>query len=49
MSNNGLCSYNKAIDCMENKCNRCGWNPEVAKERIKDWEINRRAEKNNKK
>ena len=27
------CPYNVAIDCYEHKCNSCGWNPRVAKER----------------
>lgn len=41
---NNYCKFNKRIDCMECKCNSCGWNPDVARERIKAWEIKRRME-----
>lgn len=40
--NNGCCEYNRMIDCTENKCNECGWNPKVAAERIKEWELMRK-------
>ena len=41
---NFYCKFNKMIDCMEHKCDKCGWNPEVARERIKEWERERRQE-----
>jgi hypothetical protein len=28
------CPYNKAVGCSFRKCDRCGWNPEVAKARL---------------
>ena len=28
------CPYNKELDCTSQKCNKCGWNPEVAKARM---------------
>jgi hypothetical protein len=28
------CPYNKSVDCSFRKCDRCGWNPEVAKARL---------------
>ena len=34
MSNNHTCKFNKAIDCTEQKCEKCGWNPEVTEKRI---------------
>lgn len=42
------CCFNKAIDCAEHgrKCGCCGWNPDVAVERVKEWEIKRRMENN---
>lgn len=44
------CCFNKSIDCTENerKCNCCGWNPDVAKERIKEWKINNKINSTNK-
>lgn len=32
------CYFNKMIDCeKKDKCNHCGWNPDVAAERIEKW------------
>ena len=34
---NGLmweCPYNKAVECSFRRCDKCGWNPEVAKARL---------------
>lgn len=43
--NEFCCQFNKCVDCMEqDKCWKCGWNPEVARERIKEWERQRRKE-----
>ena len=44
------CKFNGMVDCMKFECWKCGWNPSVSKERIKEWETNRRieAEKKNK-
>ena len=41
------CKFNKnfCVDCMEqNKCSKCGWNPEVKKERINEWKRQKRKE-----
>ncbi len=33
---NSFCCFNTMIDCStHNRCERCGWNPEVSKKRIK--------------
>jgi hypothetical protein len=34
MNNNNICKLNKAVDCTEQKCENCGWNPDVAEKRI---------------
>lgn len=31
-----ICPYNYEIDCENMKCDRCGWNPEVAKKRVQE-------------
>ena len=31
-----ICPHNYEIDCDHAKCDRCGWNPEVAKKRIRE-------------
>ena len=31
-----ICPYNREVDCKTPKCDRCGWNPEVAKARMED-------------
>ena len=33
MARENICPHNDAVDCTTNKCERCGWNPTVAKER----------------
>ena len=34
----GVCLYNKEVNCTEKNCKKCGWNPEVEKIRkIKIW------------
>ncbi len=33
-SKNGLCRFNTAVNCEESKCAKCGWNPEVAEQRV---------------
>lgn len=38
----GVCCFNKVVDCTESKCRVCGWNPAVAADRIEDWEMERR-------
>ena len=46
---NMCCQFNKCVDCIDhNKCWKCGWNPEVARERVREWEIKRRLESNDK-
>ena len=30
-----ICPYNREVDCKSSKCDRCGWNPEVAQARLK--------------
>lgn len=32
------CPYNNAVGCSFRKCDRCGWNPEVAKARTEAFE-----------
>ena len=27
------CKYNEGVSCFDGKCEKCGWNPEVAKRR----------------
>lgn len=27
------CKYNEGVVCVDHKCNRCGWNPDVARKR----------------
>lgn len=39
---NGVCCFNKLVDCSDNKCRCCGWNPAVAADRIDDWKMERR-------
>ena len=29
-----VCPHNRCVDCEDDACERCGWNPAVAKERI---------------
>lgn len=30
------CKYSRGVDCTaKNKCEKCGWNPEVQRERIR--------------
>lgn len=41
-----VCCFNRMVDCAKHECCNCGWNPEVARERIEDWEIKRRMENN---
>ena len=31
-----ICPHNYEIDCEHAKCDRCGWNPEVAKKRVQE-------------
>lgn len=31
-----ICPHNYEIDCEASKCDRCGWNPEVAQKRIQE-------------
>ena len=48
---NTTCPFTKNIDCAENnkrKCENCGWNPDVAKERIRDWRAKQILEAENK-
>lgn len=33
----GRCCFAGSVDCQENSCLSCGWNPEVAKKRIRAW------------
>lgn len=28
------CPYNNAVTCADSKCSTCGWNPDVAKQRM---------------
>ena len=48
MENTNCCNYNKMIDCTEHKCSNCGWNPDVAAERIREWKKNRESNEENK-
>ena len=46
---NKTCCFNTGVDCDNYKCGKCGWNPEVAAERIKNIKAKRQAEiRNNK-
>lgn len=30
-----VCPYNAEVECLHNnRCNRCGWNPEISKQRL---------------
>lgn len=29
-----VCPYNDGVDCSREKCDRCGWNPDVSKARL---------------
>ena len=31
-----ICPHNYQIDCESLRCDRCGWNPEVAKKRVQE-------------
>jgi hypothetical protein len=31
-----ICPHNYEVDCGANTCDRCGWNPEVAKKRLQE-------------
>lgn len=31
-----LCIHNPSVDCECRECNKCGWNPDVDKERKKE-------------
>ena len=31
-----ICPHNYEIDCDHAKCDRCGWNPEVANKRVQE-------------
>ena len=46
------CEFNDKIDCppdtiFKRLCHKCGWNPDVSKERIAKLEEKRRKEKGN--
>lgn len=28
-----VCKYKEGVDCLKEKCDKCGWNPEVEKRR----------------
>lgn len=30
------CDFNDYVECERKKCSECGWNPEVAKARMKE-------------
>lgn len=32
-----LCIHNRGVNCAERNCERCGWNPTIAEERINKW------------
>lgn len=33
-----ICRYNSGVDCLhEDECDRCGWNPAVAADRLRKW------------
>lgn len=42
---NGRCRFNKMVDCDSRTCNYCGWNPEVAEIRLREWYMKRMAER----
>lgn len=44
---NKHCCFNEMVDCSVHKCGKCGWNPDIAAKRVKNWE-NRREEIKNK-
>lgn len=31
-----ICPHNYEVDCEASKCDRCGWNPEVARKRVEE-------------
>lgn len=31
-----VCPHNHCVDCEVSECDRCGWNPKVAKARVED-------------
>ena len=31
------CKYNEGVECFVAKCEKCGWNPEVAKKRSEEF------------
>lgn len=31
-----ICPHNYEVDCEASRCDRCGWNPEVARKRINE-------------
>lgn len=35
--NKEQCTFNKMIDCREENCEFCGWNPKVKAQRIKNF------------
>lgn len=40
VENSIYCRFNNGVDCTdcsEYNCNHCGWNPDVAAERVKEW------------
>ena len=39
-----VCRYRAAVDCEDvpRRCDKCGWNPEVEEQRIKEWRDGRR-------
>ena len=48
-NNNKNCVYNSMINCdKHDKCDRCGFNPDVAKERIREWRAKQILEEENK-
>jgi len=38
------CPYRDGVSCHVRKCDKCGWNPEVAKARLEAYERKRRGE-----
>lgn len=39
------CCFNRFINCENNKCATCGWNPEVSVKRVKQWCMDRAMNK----
>ena len=31
-----LCQYNQGVECTNRECDRCGWNPKVSEQRIRN-------------